>query len=155
MNASPDRHPGGRPTRFGFDLGVELLGGLDQDLNRREIAARSGIGLRTLTEWIRRGRRGETRFAWFASAWDQQERARRRIRFRIKAAASQAAGRRRWREFADSREAWRKEKLGPREFWRRRLKWLADRGMDSSFAHAVAEMEQELGPHSFGAKLAP
>jgi hypothetical protein len=133
----------GRPTRFTFELGVELLGGLDLDLSRRQIATRNGIGLRTLCEWIRRGRRGETLFAWFAQCWDQQARLQHLRRRAAKTAASMQAERRRYRKFARSREAWWKERLGPREFWERRLQWLADRGMHDAYDRAVAQLETE------------
>jgi hypothetical protein len=142
-NRCRSRRRGGRPTRFTFELGVELLGGLDEDLSRRQIATRNGIGLRTLCEWIRRGRRGETLFAWFAQCWDQQERVRRRIRFAAKTAVETENARRRYRKFAESREAWWKERLGPRLFWERRLQWLADRGMHDAYDRTVARLESE------------
>jgi hypothetical protein len=138
-----DRRRGGRPTRFTFELEVELLGGLDEGLSLRQIAARNGIGLRTLVAWLARGRAGEPPYAWFAECWDQQARVRRLRRRVERLAAERAAARRRWREFADSREAWWKARLGPVEFWARRLRWLAERGLTAAYERAVAELESE------------
>ncbi len=130
----------GRPTRFTEDLAVELVCLVDDGMTRKTAAARVGIGERTLHDWQARGRRGEPAFHfWMTMLEAAVDRARRR-RCREAWKRYDARAKERWREFKQSRERWWLDRLGPEEFYKRRLNWLAEREKWEAYGRLVTDL---------------
>lgn len=99
------------PERAGAALGLALVGE-----PRHRIADRAGVGLRTLQEWLARGRAGEPPFAAWAEAFEKATIEGRRPRREARYEREQAAARGRWQRFKAAREGWWRERLGPAAF---------------------------------------
>src|SRR5262245_19383860 len=144
---------GGRPTKFTAELGREILALTRQGVSRKVIAGQVGVGLRTLQAWLAKGRAGDPPLRDWAEqvtkAWlrAHQEHIWSTIPKR------RAEGRDRWLRFRASREAWWLERLGPVEFWRRRLNWLVSKG--PSHEAALRQAVERLRAQGFRIFLAP
>jgi hypothetical protein len=132
-----------RPTKFNPDQGQVIVEALRSGLGRRAAVEAAGVGLRTLAEWIAKGRAGDPAFRPWVAQVDQAEGVARRRRVNAQWARYRIEGRERWKRFGASREAWYLEKLGPARFWSRRLQWLADHGKGQAYAATVAKLEAE------------
>jgi hypothetical protein len=144
---------GGRPAPYDPAYADRVTHMLAAEFSRVEIAAGLGIGLRTLQDWLRRGRAGEPPYAGFAAAFDIKAGEMRRIRCLIRAAKDREEGRERWRRFMAGREEWWYDHLGPGEFWRRRLDWLIARGYAAEALRTIHELR--ANGQGFGATKAP
>jgi hypothetical protein len=143
-------HPVARPTKFNTELGIQILMLLDDGLSRRRIAAAVGVSLRTLQTWLARGRGGLPSMQRWASSFDRDTVVRRRISFARYLHRLAIRDRKRWRLFRAARERWWLDRLGPVEFWKRRIAWHLNHGNTQGVEHALAELER-----SFCTKRAP
>ena len=134
---------GGRPTKFSPELGAEILRLLAAGRSRAEIAEAVGIGKRSLQDWLARGRDGEPPFAAWADRFDATMEVVRRRRIRANWQRYDAASKERWQRFKAAREEWWKERLGPAEFWTRRLAWLASRGKWAAYHRTIERLRAE------------
>jgi hypothetical protein len=132
-----------RPTKFNPDRGQMIVEALRSGIGRRAAVGAAGVGLRTLAEWIAKGRAGNPAFRPWVVLLDEAEGVARRRRVDAEWARYRVEGRERWQRFRASREAWYLEKLGPVRFWSRRLRWLADHGKERAYAATVARLEAE------------
>jgi transposase len=132
---------GGRPSRFSDRIAADALAYVAGGFTRREIAERCGIGLRTLQDWLARGRAGEPALATWAARYDAIARAVRADRVRQSYERRRAADRERWRRFKASREGWWLRRLGPARFWTLRLNWLLEHGKYDAYRRTVARLE--------------
>jgi hypothetical protein len=72
-------------------------------------------------------------------------------RFRERCRVEMAKEKERWQRFKQSREQWWYERLGPEEFWRRRLRWLAAKGHHRALARAFdADYRGGKSTNTFG-----
>jgi hypothetical protein len=131
----------GRPTRFTPDLAIELICLVDDGMSRKAAAARVGIGERTLHDWQARGRRGDPTFQFWMSELEAAAVRASRRRCREAWRRYDANAKQRWREFKHSRERWWLDRLGPEEFYRRRLNWLAEHGKWEAYGRLVMALE--------------
>jgi len=130
----------GRPSRFAQNQAIKLVCLVDDGMTRKAAAARVGIGERTLHDWQARGRRGESAFQfWMTMLEAAADRARRR-RCREAWKRYGAKAKERWKEFKQSRERWWLDRLGPEEFSKRRLNWLAERGKLEAYGCLVTDL---------------
>ena len=118
----------GRPTRFSQDLAMELICLVGDGMTRKAGAARVGIGGRTLHDWQARGKRGEALPEPDRDDMDAAADRARRRRCREAWKRYDVRAKERWREFKHSRERWWLDRLGPEEFYTRRLNWLGSVG---------------------------
>ena len=132
-----------RPTKFSPEIGESILRHLGSGRSRRETVEALGIGRRTLQDWLRRGRDGEPTFATWAERVDRVAELRRRKRVRASWARYEAESKERWKRFKRAREEWWKERLGPIEFWSRRLAWLASRGKWEAYRRTIERLRTE------------
>ena len=123
-NASPNR--GGRPTKFNAERAERAITLAGQGARRDEIAKAVGVGMRTLANWLAVSQ-SETD-SLFSHKFRQAEEKAKRRRFRTKLARRTLQAQVRWQEFRhrDQRRYWM-NRLGPVEFWRRRLAWFERR----------------------------
>jgi hypothetical protein len=130
-----------RPTKFDAAKGrsaiLLALGGEPQQWIARGV----GVSHRTLQYWIARGRDGDPAFAEWAGEFDEAAERGRRRKFDLNCQRRIAKDKERWQAFKASREAWWLERLGPLEFWRRRLRWLAEKGYDDAYGRAIARLK--------------
>ncbi|MEW4568520.1 hypothetical protein AB1L88_11705 [Tautonia sp. JC769] len=138
---TPNR--GGRPTKFSAELGETIIDLLRQSVPRREIAARVGVGWRTLQEWLRRGRAGEEGFSTWAERFDLVAGLIREQRIEESWQRQEAESKERWQRFKAARQRWWLERLGPCEYWRRRLGWLASRGRWVAYHRTIERLREE------------
>jgi hypothetical protein len=131
----------GRPNRFTYLVSEDLVWLVHGGLSLRAAAAEAGIGLRTVHDWLAAGRAGHPAFAPWAArmAWALEKGRRRRLL--LACLRDQARARASWQAFLAGRETWWLERLGPCEFYRRRLEWLKARGHWDAFNRLVAELE--------------
>lgn len=132
-----------RPSKLNAETMTAILDRIGAGASRVEAARAADLGARTLHEWISRGRAGERPFDAFARAVDAETRRARGARCEANSERRKAAERERWQRFRASREAWYLARLGPAEFWRRRLVWLADKGHTAAFGRLVAKLRAE------------
>jgi transposase len=120
----------GRPSAFCPEVGQALIDAINEGVPIKHAARRSGVGVRTVYDWLGRARRGEADaelVEWadrFTRLLDRHREAKRQERSRRDREAAKA----RWRRFKAARVTWWRNKLGEDEFWRRRRLWLAARG---------------------------
>ena len=134
-----------RPTKFNPERAGAALGLARAGEPRPRIAAGAGVGLRTLQEWLARGRAGESPFAAWSDAFDEATIDGRRPRREARYEREQVAARVRWQRFKAAREAWWRERLGPANFWQRRVEWLAAHGKRRALAQAFDTIRAERG----------
>lgn len=134
---------GGRPTKFSAELGDEIIRLLASGVPRPEVASRLGIGRRSLQEWLRRGRAGEPTFAAWAERLDRVAALMHRQRVRATWDRYEAESKERWQRFKRAREEYWMERLGPLEFWSRRLAWLASRGKWEAYRRTIERLRTE------------
>jgi hypothetical protein len=132
---------GGRPSVFDPSLGEAIVRMLAADVPRKTIAAKAGIALRTFQDWLRRGREGDPAYIAFAAAFDRQAKANRQTRIARAWRRYDARAKERWRAFKAARASWWFDRLGPREFWSRRLSWAITEGRTRAVERALAELE--------------
>jgi hypothetical protein len=129
-----------RPSKFNPERGQVIVKVLAECGGRDCAAMVAGIGLRTLTEWLVRGRAGDPAFAEWARQAEEAEELARRRRAASRKARECAASRARYQRYKAARAPWWRDHLGEEEFWRRRLEWLRDRNMTRAFAATVARL---------------
>ncbi|QDV32355.1 helix-turn-helix domain-containing protein [Tautonia plasticadhaerens] len=132
-----------RPTKFSPEVGEEFLRLLAGGRSRSEATDALGIGRRTLQDWLRRGREGEPTFAAWAERVDRVAALRRRGRIRASWDRYEAESKERWTRSKRAREEYWKERLGPLEFWSRRLAWLAARGKWEAYRRTIERLKAE------------
>src|SRR5437762_13250781 len=117
----------GRPTQFNEDVAALLIALVSEGLTRKAAAARADIAERTLHDWLIMGRRGDPRFAALATTMDAatnglRDMRRERQLGRIRVSPGGGRGWKKiWMRGLDRR-------LGPCEFYRRRLGGLGAKG---------------------------
>jgi hypothetical protein len=138
-------NPPGRPTKFNAALGRDLvrLAGSEDHPTRIAVARGAGIGVQTLYDWLALGRAGREPLVAWAKAFLAAESEARSARRTESAARREARDRARWQAFRQAREGWWLERLGPIEFWRRRLEWLAAHGRWDAYQSTAAELEAQ------------
>jgi hypothetical protein len=102
-----------------------------------------GIGVRTLAEWLARGRAGQTPFAGWVGAFEAAEEHERRTYCDWRWKQERARAKERWQRFKAQRIQWHLETIGPEEFWRRRLIWLLGQGKTRAFEATAAWLVAE------------
>jgi hypothetical protein len=132
-----------RPTQFNAEQGWMIIQAIDEGRGRVEAARAAGIGLRTLAEWLAKGKAGDPAFAEWVSEFKAAERFANRLRCNASWARERARSRERYQRFKAARVQWWLDQLGPCEFWSRRLDWLADRGMTEAYDATVARLRAE------------
>lgn len=137
-----------RPTKFNAERGRIIIEAVAKGQARKAAAEAAGVGLRTLADWLARGRASDPAtddlaewVLWFEAAERVASRRRRNARIeRERIAAAE-----RWQRFKAARERWWMEQLGPVEFWKRRVGWLAANEKERSLGPAVARLAIALG----------
>jgi hypothetical protein len=135
-----------RPTKFNPDRGRELIQHIVAGESRREAAEASGVSSRTLATWLARGRAGVPPFAEWVHEFQAAERRAGmgpRGVCRLRERTEPHDSKERWQRFKAQRIAWHLERLGPLEFWRRRLDWLASKGHTRASDRTVAKLRAE------------
>jgi hypothetical protein len=132
-----------RPSVYDADRGERALRSFAGGATRSQVAADAGVGLRTLHEWLARGRSGDPELRDWSRRFDAIAELRRRARVAEYWRRYREESRERWRKFNASREAWWLRRLGPEEFWRRRLCWLASHGHDVAFVRTFDQLRAE------------
>jgi hypothetical protein len=114
-------------------------------------AMTAGVGLRTLAEWLAKGRAGDPALAGWVREIEAAERLADRRRLHARRDRELAAAKERWQRFKAGREQWWLEQLGEVEFWRRRVGWLVAEGRTRALGVAVARLavavERSRFPH--------
>jgi hypothetical protein len=129
-----------RPVKFDADT-ARLASLLKRDGFSNMIIARDcGISRRTLQGWLARGRAGAPPSADFAREFDRAAETGRKRLWLIRFQRDMIRSRRSWRRFKAARELWWLERLGPERFWRRRLRWLAERGHAAAYERTLAQV---------------
>ncbi|CAN5697625.1 hypothetical protein BH23PLA1_BH23PLA1_33070 [soil metagenome] len=80
-----------RPTKFTPEIGESILRLVAEGVPKTRIAPRVGVGLRTLHEWLERGRSGEPAFEEWAARFDVKSERVRRQRVHARFQAEQEA----------------------------------------------------------------
>ncbi|QDV34405.1 helix-turn-helix domain-containing protein [Tautonia plasticadhaerens] len=132
-----------RPTKFTPEIGESVLRHLASGRSRRETVEALGIGRRTLQDWLRRGRAGEPGLAAWAERVDRVATLMHRQRVRATWDRLEAESKERWMRFKRAREEYWMERLGPLEFWSRRLAWLAERGRWEAYRRTLERLRTE------------
>jgi hypothetical protein len=110
----------GRPSKFDRERADRAITLAGRGWPSTRIAPAIGVARRSLITWIARGRSGEAPYAaWLMRYEASADTARVR---RAEAAAVRA--RRHLLEFKWRKQEYWLNKLGPREYWRRRVAWL-------------------------------
>jgi transposase-like protein len=91
---------------------------------QREVARGAGVAPRTLQYWLTRGRSGDPVFAEWAAEYDRLVNIIHRAKLQIMREKNMVESKARFQSFKRSREAWWLKRLGPVEFYARRLDWL-------------------------------
>jgi hypothetical protein len=135
-----------RPSKFSPERGRVIVGAVASGADRKAAAEAAGVGLRTLAEWLARGRASDPAtddLAEWVELFEAAKRVARRRRARVRHERERAEAVERWQRFKAARERWWKDQLGECEFWRLRLVWLADRGKSRAFDATVARLRAE------------
>lgn len=132
-----------RPTKFTPEISEAILRHLAEGRSRRATVEALGIGRRTLQDWLHRGRAGEPTFAAWVERFDHAAEIRRRSRVRASWERYDAESKQRWQQFRAARQRWWLERLGPCEYWRRRLVWLAERGRWEAYNRTIEQFRKE------------
>jgi hypothetical protein len=111
--------------------------------SRRQAAEASGVSLRTLAGWLAKARAGDRALAEWVRHFEAAEREAYSQRRGLRRFREDAEAKERWQRFKGQRIAWHLENLGPVEFWRRRLVWLASKGQTGAYARTVARLQAE------------
>jgi hypothetical protein len=108
-----------------------------------------GLGLQSR---LARGRAGHPTYTAFAAAFDEAAHQARRRRFRWAVRRARRRAAECWQRFRQARLGWWLGQLGPVEFWRRRVEWLAAKGrFGDAYDRAAAALEAARS----GTDLAP
>src|SRR5262245_10558711 len=108
----------GRPSKFTLERAATIASLIAVGTSAEEAAAEVGIGPRTLHDWLARGRAGEPEYAKFLKAYEVAVETAAERRGRIRAVKADGQPNRRAKM-----KAWYRKKLGPAEYWRRRIRW--------------------------------
>ncbi|CAN5827695.1 hypothetical protein BH23PLA1_BH23PLA1_29530 [soil metagenome] len=130
-----------RPTKFTPEIGESLIRLVSAGVPKTKIAPLAGVGLRTLHEWLERGRRGEPAFQKWAARFDDETERMRRRRVNARFHVEQNEAKARWQRFKAERQRWWLERLGPEVYWTRRIAWLSARGHGQALARTFAHLK--------------
>jgi hypothetical protein len=127
----------GRPSLFTPERARAALALAGGD-SLRWVAFAAGVSRRTLQAWLERGRRGDPAYAAWAEEFDRRAERTRLARNRAWWNRYRAEARARYQRFRRERVQWWLDRLGPEEFWRRRLRWLAAHGQTQAYERTLA-----------------
>jgi hypothetical protein len=130
-----------RPTKFNIARAVRIIERVRDGKRREDAAAAEGVGIRTLQDWLRRGRSGEWPFSVFSRCFEDAAETARRRRLDESWRRYRAESKARWQRFKAARQGWWLERLGPERFWTRRLQWLWDKGHEDAYWRTLAQLE--------------
>jgi hypothetical protein len=131
-----------RPTKFNPQRARSALLLVKGGEPRQWVARGAGIGRRTLQEWLARGRAGEEPFAAWSKEMDEATRAARRRQVQETYEREDARAKERWQRFRATREDWWLAQLGPAQFWRRRVAWLAANGKTRALGRTIRRLRE-------------
>ena len=133
----------GRPTKLTDDLAAKALDLVLETRSFKLTAERLGIARCTLNRWLARGESGNPRYAAFAESLVVHYRAAWRKRFAQKAAERAKIEKESWRKFKEGRADYWRQRLGEREFHRRRLAWYEQQNMQDKAEQLRSELTSQ------------
>lgn len=133
-----------RPSKFNPDRGQTIINVLAEGGGRECAAMVAEVGLRTLAEWLAKGRAGDATFAEWARQAEAAEQAARRRYLAWKYAQEAERAKERYQRFKAARVQWWRNRLGDVGFWQRRVAWLVANGKTRKLGAAVLQLQVAL-----------
>jgi hypothetical protein len=132
-----------RPSKFNDEAAGAILNVLSGCGSRRDACEMAGVSTRTLDRWLAKGRKGVEPFVGFVAQVEVHERRNRRIRLAHSCLRLMARNRESWLRFKEARQRWWLERLGPEEYWARRIRWLLERGAVAKAQRLIDRLRAE------------
>lgn len=131
----------GRPSKFNAIVAAQAIWMAERGASRLKIAQELRIGQRTFDDWL-----ADPRKADFAKRFRDAEARAWRSRCYLRSAIERRKARASWAKFRDGQEGYWLKRLGPVEFWRRRVAWFERRNLERvpSYGRACAELKRAM-----------
>jgi hypothetical protein len=133
-----------RPSKFNPDRGQTIIKVLAEGGGRDCAAMVAKVGLRTLAEWLAKGRAGDPTFAEWARRAEAAEQAARARYFAWKYEREAERAKESYQRYKAARVQWWRDQLGEVGFWRQRVAWLVANGKTRKLRTAVLQLQVAL-----------
>jgi hypothetical protein len=140
-----------RPTKFNPDRARIIVRVIREGGGRDCATMMAGVGLRTLAEWLAKGRAGDPALVEWVKEFEAAEQTERERRCAWQYEQESVKAKERYQRFKAQRLQWHLDQLGPREFWSRRLHWLLANGKTRTFVATLDKLRAE----GFGMNVTP